>query len=403
MVGHPTRPESVWTEPILHVDMDAFFVEVERLRGRAPVGVPVAVGGRGTRAVVAAASYEARPYGVRSALPMARAMRLCPDLVVVPPDHDEYRRVSESVFEVFRSFTPRVEGLSLDEAFLDVAGLSRHYGGPVDVAGAIRTAIREGLGLPASVGVAGSKFVAKLASEAAKPDGIRHIALADQAVFLDRLPVRALWGVGEATMAALEGIGVETVGDVAALPPGTLERRLGTAHGRHLAALASGHDPREVEPDVEAKSVSVEHTYDRDLRGAEAVDVELLAHSHRLASRLRRSGLVARTITLKIRYADFTTITRAETRRQGTAIARDIHHHARRLATELELDRPVRLVGLGASALETADAPRQLSVDDDGSWSAVSDAVESVRRRFGDASVGPARLLEPSRSRGEKR
>ena len=384
----------MWTEPILHVDMDAFFVEVERLRDPRLNGLPVAVGGTGPRAVVAAASYESRPYGVRSALPMARARRMCPGLVVVPPDHAEYRRVSEQVFEVFRSVTPLVEGLSLDEAFLDVSGLRRHHPDPRSVADALRAAIRDRVGLPASVGIAPTKFVAKLASQQAKPNGVCHVRLDDQLVFLHALPVTALWGVGEATMAALEALGVETVGDVAALPAGALERRLGPAHGRHLAELAAGHDPRRVEPDSEAKSFSVEETYAIDLVGRAAVDTELLAHADTLASRLRRAGLAAHTITLKIRYGDFETVTRSETRPHPSDVARDIHHIARDLAARVDLDRPVRLVGLGSSSFEPARAPRQLEMGRTEGWDRVADAVESVRRRFGDGSVEPARLLD---------
>jgi nucleotidyltransferase/DNA polymerase involved in DNA repair len=383
----------MWTEPILHVDMDAFFVEVERLRRPDLVGVPVAVGGLGPRAVVAAASYEARVFGVHSAIPMTRARRLCPDLIVVPADHHEYRRMSEQVFEIFRSYTPLVEGLSLDEAFLDVSGLRRHHPGPEAVAADLRARIATELKLPASVGIAATKFVAKLASQAAKPDGVVHVHLDDQLEFIHALPLRALWGVGEATMAALETLGVETVGDIAVLPVSALERRVGAAHGRHLADLADGRDPRRVEPDTEAKSVSVEETYDTDLVGKAAVQTELLAHAETLASRLRRSGLAGRTVTVKIRYADFTTVTRSETHSTPTDVGRDLHRAAVRLVDRVDLAAPVRLVGLSASSLEPADTPRQLEVEEGDGWNRVAEAVEAVRLRFGDESVEPARLL----------
>jgi nucleotidyltransferase/DNA polymerase involved in DNA repair len=383
----------MWTEPILHVDMDAFFVEVERLRRPELAGLPVAVGGLGPRAVVAAASYESRAFGVHSAIPMTRARRLCPDLIVVPPDHHEYRRVSEQVFEIFRSYTPLVEGLSLDEAFLDVSGLRRHHPGPGAVAIELRAHIAAHLGLPASVGIAATKFVAKLASQAAKPDGVMHVPLDRQLEFIHALPLQALWGVGEATMAALETLGVETVGDIAVLPSSALERRVGAAHGRHLADLAAGRDPRRVEPDTEAKSVSVEETYDTDLVGTAAVETELLAHAETLASRLRRSGLAGRTVTVKIRYADFTTVTRSETHPTPTDVGRDLHRAAVRLVDRVELGAPVRLVGLSASGLEPADTPRQLEVEGGDGWNRVAEAVEEVRRRFGDESVEPARLL----------
>ncbi len=388
-----------WTEPILHVDMDAFFVEVERLRDPALRDRAVVVGGAGERSVVAAASYEARRFGIHSAMPMTRARRRCPGLVVVPPDHGRYREVSEEVFAVFHSFTPLVEGLSLDEAFLDVGGLRKHYPSPVSVAEAIRASVRGDVGLPASVGVAPSKFLAKLASEAAKPDGIRHVPVSGRLEFLAALPVRALWGVGEATFAILDGLGVETVGDIATLGPSVLERRLGGALGRHIFDLAQGRDDRPVEPDSEAKSLSVEQTYEVDLRGWDLVDSELLAHADRLASRLRRAGLLARTISLKLRYADFTTLTRSETSSGGTDVARDLHHVGRRLARRLDVDRPVRLIGLGATNLVPKQAPRQLRVGDSGQWDRVSDAVDAVRERFGRDSIEPAGLLNPAREK----
>ncbi|MGA7272725.1 MAG: DNA polymerase IV, partial [Acidimicrobiia bacterium] len=344
-------------------------------------------------------SYEARRFGIHSAMPMSRARRRCPDLVVVPPDHRRYREVSEEVFAVFHSFTPLVEGLSLDEAFLDVGGLRRHYPSPVVVAEHIRAALRRALGLPASVGVAPSKFLAKLASEAAKPDGIRHVPVSAQLEFLHALPVRALWGVGEATLAVLDGLGVETVGDIATLGPSVLERRLGAAVGRHIFELAQGRDDRAVEPDIDAKSLSVEQTYEVDLRGWTMVDSELLAHADRLASRLRRAGLLARTISLKLRYSDFTTLTRSETSPAGTDITRELHHIGRRLAHRLDVDRPIRLLGLGATNLAPKLAPRQLRVGDTGEWDRVADAVEAVRERFGQDSIEPAGLMNPIREK----
>ncbi len=373
--------------------MDAFFVEVERLRRPELAGRPVVVGGDGPRGVVAAASYEARVFGVESAMPTSGARRRCPDLVVIPPDHSAYRAMSERVFAIFRVVTPLVEGLSLDEAFLDVSGLWRHHPSPVTVGEEIRHRIRRELDLPASVGVASNKFLSKLASEAAKPDGLLHVPAAIQLQFLHALPVGALWGVGEATRAALAVLGVETVGDVAALPPAVLERRLGTAHGRHLAALAAGVDTRPVVPESTAKSLSVEQTYGTDLCGAAVIDAELLAHADALASRLRRAGVVAGTISVKIRYSDFTTVTRSTTGPAPLDSARGIHHAARRLATELDLGRPVRLVGVAAGGLQNADAPRQLVTTDDDGWRRVADAVQAVRQRFGDHSIEPVRLL----------
>ncbi len=388
----------VWTEPILHVDMDSFFVEVERLADPGLVGRPVAVGGPGPRGVIASASYEARRFGVRSAQPTATARKLCRDLVVVPADHLRYDEVSAEVFAIFRSFTPLVEGLGLDEAFLDVRGLRLHFESPTTVGEAIRSRIRTELSLPASVGVAAVKFVAKLASESAKPDGLRHIPADEQLGFLHGLPASAMWGVGPATRAALTRLGVETVGDIAAIPEGVLRETLGPSAGRHLHDLSRGVDPRDVVPDIAAKSISVEETYEEDLEGRDVVETALLAHAQRLSGRLRRSGLKARTVSLKIRYPDFTTLSRSQTITTAIDGARPLFQVATELLHGLgDLERPVRLLGLGGSSLEPAAAPTQLGLEVDADWDRVEDAVAEVRRRFGDAVIGPARLYGDQR------
>ncbi|MDX1469299.1 MAG: DNA polymerase IV, partial [Acidimicrobiia bacterium] len=262
----------MWTEPILHVDMDSFFVEVERLDDPNLLGRPVAVGGTGPRGVIASASYEARDFGVRSAQPTSTAMRLCPGLVVVPPSRSKYSEKSVEVFSVFRSVTPLVEGLSVDEAFLDISGLERHFTSPVDVARHVRATIRSETGLPSSVGVASAKFIAKLASERAKPDGLRHVPHSARLEFLHALPARSLPGVGPATLAVLQGFGVETIGDIAELSEKSLVSTVGVAAGRRLLDLARGVDSRQVDPDSAAKSLSVEETYDRDLRDRDVVE-----------------------------------------------------------------------------------------------------------------------------------
>jgi len=363
------------------------------LRDPGLIGKPVAVGGTGSRGVIASASYEARAYGVRSAQPTSTALRLCRDLVVVPPAHGVYGDLSAQVFEVFRGFTPYVEGLSLDEAFLDVSGLRRHYTTPIEVAIAVRHEIRDRLGLPASVGIASSKFMAKLASEAAKPDGYRHIPKETELEFLHALPVEALWGVGPATLAGLQRLGVVTIGDLAELPEPAVLGSLGPSQGRQLLDLARGLDHRAVTPDIEAKSISVEETYDQDLEGAEVIETALLAHSQRLADRLHRSGLAARTVSLKLRFGDFTTVTRSITSREVIDGARDLYVTALELLEQVEIDRPVRLLGLGGSGLEPAGEPRQMPIGAEGNWSRVDEAVAVVRERFGEHSVEPARLL----------
>lgn len=380
--------------------MDSFFVEVERLDQPSLVGQSAAVGGTGPRGVIASASYEARSFGVQSAQPTSIALRLCPELLVIPPRHQRYGEVSTDVFAVFRSVTPLVEGLSLDEAFLDVGGLRRHFDSPIDVGSQIRERIKEELGLPCSVGVAATKFVAKLASEAAKPDGLRHVPLETQTGFLHALPAEAMWGVGPATLANLQRLGVETVGDIAEIPLQTLTTALGQVVGTHLHDLSNGRDFRQVEPDSSARSVSVEETYDRDLNGREVIESALLAHSQRLSERLRRSGLAGRTLNLKVRFLDFRTVSRSHTSSEPIDSARSIYRTSLELLEQIEISDPVRLLGLGASGLETAGAPRQLNLARSEGWDRVEDAVSKVRRRFGATAVGPARLV-PSESREE--
>lgn len=385
----------MWTEPILHVDMDSFFVEVERVRDPGLKNRPVAVGGTGRRGVIASASYEAREFGVHSAQPTSVALRMCPNLQVVSPAHGRYGEVSEMLFAIFRSFTPLVEGLSLDEAFLDVGGLRHHYDTSVDVAAAIRVRIRDDLGLPASVGIARSKFVAKLASEAAKPDGYKWIREADQRRFVRSLPIEALWGVGPATMASMSRLGVESVGELAELPETVVLSEFGPALGHHLRALANASDPRDVEPDSSAKSISVEETYSEDIKTREVVEASLLAHAQRLSGRLRRAGLAAGTLTLKVRYDDFSTISRSKTPGGVVDAPRDLFRIAIELLDQTEQRQPVRLLGLAGSSLELKDSPQQMTIDSDENWARIADAVSDLRDRFGERAVEPARLLEP--------
>ena len=383
----------MWSESILHVDMDSFFVEVERLERPDLRSRPVAVGGAGPRGVIASASYEAREFGVRSAQPTSTAVRLCPNLIVIPSSHGKYGEMSARVFQLFRDVTPLVEGLSLDEAFLDVSGLERHLPSAVAVAEGIRADIRSELGLPASVGVASTKFMAKLASEAAKPDGLRHVLRSEELDFLHALPARSLWGVGPATFAALERLGVTTVGDIAELPESALMGAVGPSLGAHLKDLSKGVDRRRVEPDTEAKSISVEETYPHDLQGKELVESALLAHAQRLSGRLRRSGLAARTLSIKVRYDDFETITRSHTTQSGLDGSREVYREGLSLLQQVDLTRPIRLLGLGGSNLEDAAVARQLRMEDSEEWNRVEDAVTAIRDRFGSDAVNPARLI----------
>jgi DNA polymerase-4 len=381
--------------------MDAFFVSVELLRRPALRGQPVVVGGTGSRGVVAAASYEARAYGVFSAMPSARARRLCPHAVFLPGDHTHYGTVSERVMGIFRSFTPLVEPISLDEAFLDVTGARRSQGDGATVAQRIREEVLASEGLACSVGVAPSKMLAKLASEAAKPrasidgpvpgEGVHVIAPGEELGFLHPLPARALWGVGPATLDRLERLGVRTVGDIADLPEDTLVATLGSAHGRHLAQLARGIDPRWVEADQKLKSVGHEETFAHDRHEHETLTREAVRMSDGVAWRLRRAGLAGRTVTLKIRFADFQTITRSSTLPttvdDGPAVARA----ALALLAAVDPTPGVRLLGVSVSGL-VAGAAQQLSFEDLGSisWHEASGAVDAIRERFGDRAIGPA-------------
>jgi DNA polymerase-4 len=391
--------------PILHVDMDAFYASCE-LRSRPDlVGRPVIVGGDGSRGVVTAATYEARRYGIHSAMPMSRAKRLCPDVVIIPPDFALYTEVSTGVMAIFRDVTPHVEPLSLDEAFLDVSGARRRLGPPAEIAETIRARVHDEQGITCTVGVASTKFVAKLASTRAKPDGLLVVPADRVIAFLHPLPVGELWGVGEKTEEALLRLGLTTVGDVANTPVDTLVRALGSAAGQHLADLAWGRDPRRVESPERDKSVGHEETFARDVDDPEVVRRELLRLSEKVAARLRQQGYVARTVVIKVRFADFSTITRSRTLHSPTDVGRDIYATARELYDALGLQRArIRLVGVrGEGLLDAEDAARQLALGEpELGWREAEQAVDRATARFGRGSVRPARLL-PSGDDGAAR
>jgi len=391
--------------------MDAFYVSVELRRRPELRGTPVVVGGTGNRGVIAAASYEARRYGVFSAMPSSRARRLCPQAVFLPGDHELYGQVSAEVHEIFQSITPYIEPLALDEAFLDVTGAQRLLGDPVSIAHHIRDEVLHRLELRCSVGVAPNKFLAKLASKAAKPvagpDGVREgpgvleVAVGGELAFLHPLPVKALWGVGPATLQRLENLGVHTVRDLAELDQASLVAALGQAQGRHLHQLAWAVDDRAVEVDRAPKSISHEETFDRDLHTVDQLRREVVRLSDGVAGRLRAHGTGARTLTLKVRFAGFHTITRAVT------LPTHVHTaHAIRLAVEPLLDAidpspGVRLVGVSASNF--GEAAEQLSLDVDGAtvtaddhdWEAAETTIDAIRSRFGSTAIGPASSVSP--------
>src|SRR4051794_16892764 len=396
----PSPPPSDAGCPILHVDMDAFYALVELKRRPDLVGRPVIVGGAGSRGVVLSATYEARAYGVRSAMPMMRARRMCPAAVVLRPDFATYTEVSAGGMELFRTITPLVEPLSLDEAFLDVSGARRRLGTPVQIATWIRARVFDEQGITCSVGVAPSKFVAKLASAHCKPDGLLVVPDDGVIAFLHPLPVEALWGVGEKTGEALRRLGLRTVGDIARTPVATLQRALGPGVGAHLSALSWGRDDRSVVPTEPDKSIGHEETFPRDVDDPAVVLRELLRLSERTAARLREQGYAAKTISIKVRFADFTTITRSRTIRLPTDTGRDVYEVARTLFTALGLQRArLRLVGVRAESLVPAtQAARQLALGErDAGWRDADQAVDRASRRFGAGAVRPATLVEPPR------
>lgn len=380
---------------ILHVDMDAFYASVSLLDHPELVGTPVIVGGEG-RSVVLSATYEARASGVTSAMPMSRALRLCPTATVLPPEHERYAAVSRAVMATFSSVTPLVEPLSLDEAFLEVSGARRLLGSPSEIGELIRARIADEQGVTCSVGVAPTKFVAKLASGLAKPDGLLVVPAADVVAFLHQLPVGALWGVGDRTEETLHRLGLRTVADIAHTPLPTLRRALGDATGTHLHELAWGRDPRRVEPVREEKSVGADETFPYDVDDPDLVRRELLRLSDKVAGRMRAAGLSGRTVTLKVRFADFTTITRARTLREPTDVSREILAAALDLYEALGLQRArIRLVGVRMSSIvDTADAPIQgMLGEPDHGWRDADRAVDRAQARFGRGSVTPAALL----------
>jgi DNA polymerase-4 len=403
-----SRAHAASDAAILHVDLDAFYASVELLLDPSLAGKPVIVGGLGPRGVVAAASYEARVYGVQSAMPMARARRACPHAVFLPPRFDQYEAKSREVMAILRSVTPLVEPLSIDEAFLDVRGARRRIGTGREVAAHLRTRIRDETGLTASVGVATTKFLAKVVSEMAKPDGMIVVEPGTELQFLHPLPVSRLWGVGPATLAKLARIGAHTVGDVAALPDGALHAAVGKSTGAHLHALANNVDQRAVTPERVAKSIGAEATFPSDLHDREALHREIVRLADKVSARLRHAGHVARTFTLKVRFGSFETITRARTLPDATATSTVVAAVARELLAPIDVHEGIRLIGISASQLGEPQPAQGVLVLDDGSndtdrdhrRAAVEQAVDAVRDRFGDRAVTPATLVstpkEPS-------
>ncbi len=400
-----TSPSARTDASILHVDLDAFYASVEQLLDPTLRGRPVIVGGIVRRGVVCAASYEARRFGVRSAMPSLQARKLCPDGVFVAPRMGVYGDYSKQVMSILRDTTPLVEQLSVDEAFCDVAGLRRLVGDGPTIGAELRTRIKDEVGLTASVGAATTKFLAKVASDRAKPDGLLVIEPGSELAFLHPLSVRALWGVGPKSAEKLDRLGIRTVGDLARLSVDVLTGMLGNAAGRQLHDLAHNRDPRPVVTDREAKSIGHEETFGDDLTNRADLERELLRLSESVAARLRAAKARGRTITLKAKYSDFTLITRAQTLEQSTDTGAVVLATARRLLDHVDCARGVRLIGVHCSNLVTGSEPLQASFDfgsDDASMPApdlarraeIERTMDDVRAKFGKHAIRSAALLE---------
>lgn len=380
---------------ILHLDLDAFFVAVERLDNPALIGVPVLVGGRPDgRGVVSSASYEARKFGVHSAMPTAQALRLCPQAILVPGSRGRYGEMSRKVMALLGEYTPLLEPISIDEAFLDVSGAEAHYGPPGQLARTIQDRVEAELGLSASLGVAANKLVAKIASDFRKPHGITVVSPGGEAAFLAPLPIRRLWGVGEVTGRELARLGVETIGDLAGFAPEDLRARFGT-HGEGLWRAAHGIDESPVVVEHEAKSLSREETFAQDTRDPELLRRELLRLSDAVASRLRRHKFVARTIAIKLRYSDFTTLTRQATLDDPTDSGPIIYAQALALLEAAwDRRRAVRLVGVSGAGLEQPARQLRLFEQEDTRQAHLDAALDRIRARYGESAIQRASLLE---------
>ena len=397
--GHP--PDG--TLGFIHVDMDAFFASVELRRRPELRGQPVVVGGTGDRGVVAAASYEARVFGIHSAMPSTRARRLCPHAVFLPGDHAHYGEVSREVMAILQDATPLVEPLSLDEAFLDVRGALHGEDRAAEIASAIRARVLDELQLTCSVGVATNKFLAKLATERAKPkpspsgpvfgSGVHVVPVGGELEFLHPMEVRELWGVGPATARRLSSLGIETVGDLAAQPRRWIEGSIGKAAGTHLHALANGRDDRPVVTGQELKSIGHEETFEKDLCTHEDLRPHLMRMADAVAARLRAGTVLGRTVTIKVRFADFTTITRSSTVAEPLDGARAIGIEAEAMLRRLDPTPGVRLLGVSLTQLVDGSV-RQLTLDEvqGPAWSEADSVIDEIREKFGSSAIGPAAL-----------
>ena len=387
-----TVADSKGSQAIIHCDMDAFYASVAELDDPTLRGKPVVVGA-GIRGVVLSANYAARKFGIRAAMPVGRAKRMAPNAIFVSPDHHRYSEISAKVMEIFASFTPLVEPLSLDEAFLDITGAQRLLGTPREIGEAIRKRVHQECGITCSVGIAPNKFIAKLASGHCKPNGLLEIKEDRIITFLHPLPVSDLWGVGPKTAEQLERLGLRTIKDIANTPLETLKRALGDASGEHLYELSWGRDQRDVIPDEPDQSISAAETFAYDIDDPETILGEYLRLTERAAARLRERELFAKTISIKVRFADFSTITRSKTLPLPISSTQEIYAVVKDLYLALKLERArLRLVGVSLENLRE-DAPLQLMLGQrEKGWREADSAVDQAAARFGEKSVRPARL-----------
>ena len=378
---------------ILHVDMDAFYASVAELDNPQYKGKALVVGA-GVRGVVLSANYEARKFGIRAAMPVGRAKRMAPHAIFIAPEHHRYAEISERVMTIFNSFTPLVEPISLDEAFLDVTGSQKLFGDGREIAAKIRAQVEQEEGITCSVGIAQSKFIAKLASQHCKPNGMLEIKSDRILDFLHPLPVRALWGVGPKTAESLDRLGLHTVADIANTPRSTLVRALGDATGESLYELAWGRDYRNVIPDEPEKSIGNEETFARDIDSPEEILAEFLRMAEKATARLRERGLFAKTVTMKIKFADFTTLSRAKTLPIGIDGTHETYEIVKKLYLALNNEGArIRLVGVSLSNL-LDEAPVQLELGArERGWRDADTAIDKAKARFGGGSVRPGRLI----------
>ncbi|MDH6180891.1 DNA polymerase-4 [Microbacteriaceae bacterium SG_E_30_P1] len=381
------------TAPILHVDMDAFFASVELLDHPELVGKPVIVGHNSPRSIVTAATYEARKFGVNSALPMAIALRRCPQAIILEPHYERYQHYSKQVFSICDELTPAVERLGIDEAFLDVSGARSLFGSPQQVAELLRARVRAETGLVCSVGAAATKYVAKVASGLSKPDGLLVIPRDETVAFLHPLPINKLWGVGAKTEEVLRARGFSTIGQIAHADVDTLRRAVGDSGARRLHDLAWGRDDRVVHAGAEEKSVGHEVTFSTDVTDAGDLRRELLRLSNMVAVRLRRHGVLTRTVVLKLRYDDFTTITRSRTIAEPTDLGKIVYDEVRSILESEWAGRPVRLIGVRGEQLVHPDGVAPALWDDAADWREAESVMDAASDRFGRGAVRPAALL----------